>query len=212
MQDVRETFANNLAVLLEEYNFKYVKSRDRFIRKYNDQEFWFSILTYKYREDAGYYINPTIQIRVNQVENIFHIGSSFNAKQKKETSTIGCSIENYMNDNSGAYRFYIEALDDVKPACKFILQLFKDIAIPFFEEYDNLIAIERHVNEEPLRELAIINPIFRGSKGLIMAKLVGNCQFPQLKRVYTEFYSNFADGFYLDDFEKVVVSLKSIEI
>ncbi len=52
----------------------------------------------------GVEVNPVIQIRFEEVEQLFHETSTFSEKDSKGTSTIGCSIENYLGNNADTFR------------------------------------------------------------------------------------------------------------
>ncbi|SEG51362.1 hypothetical protein [Algoriphagus boritolerans] len=104
MKDIKFQLLNCLQDKLKHTEFKLVKSKDGFVRRTAIGQQWFTFLFYTYENKKGVEVNPVIQIRFEEVEQLFHETSTFSEKDSKGTSTIGCSIENYLGNNADTFR------------------------------------------------------------------------------------------------------------
>jgi hypothetical protein len=80
------------------------------------------------------------------------------------------------------------------------------IAVPFYQKYQSIENIDRGLNEKP-DDSSLTGLIFKGFKGLIVAKLINRSDYKDLVEMYFGHYQQFADGFYLSDFEKLISEL-----
>lgn len=209
MKDIKLQLLNGLQDKLTNTGFKLIKSKDGFVRRTAFGQQWFTFLFYTYENKKGVEVNPVVQIRFEEVEQIFHETSTFSEKDSKGTSTIGCSIENYLGNNVDTYRKYIVDEGDIDTACTFFYQLYEDIAEEFYSNFSSLKKLDHLINSNPESNLALIHPIFRGTKGLIIDYLLGYEKSKFLKKVYFDFYTDFAGGFYKGDYLEVKKNLDS---
>jgi hypothetical protein len=209
MKELKDFLFKCLNEKLEPVGFKFSKAKQGFVKETDLGQLWFSFLFYKYAGVKGFEINPVMQIRFEQIEEIFHKESEFSNKDQKGTSTVGCSIENFLapSDNN-SFRKTISSENDITITCNFFYYLFQSIVVPFFNKYNSLESLNELINSHPKENLNLIHPIFRGSKGLIIAHLLKDEDFEQLKKVYGAHYDSYYDGFYKPDFEKIVKRLK----
>jgi len=183
--NLKNKFVKCLSASLSDHKFKFSKSQSRFVRKKEFGEEWYTINYLSYEDQEGFEINTGLHIRFNQVESIFHETSSFSVKDSKGTSTIGCSVENYLGDSVDTFRQVI------------------------VDTFDTLNELDLLINSNPKSKLPLIHPIFRGSKGLIIDYLIGSKNSKFLIEIYSNSYTEFANGFYKDEFNGVVNNLNS---
>ena len=92
------------------------------------------------------------------------------------------------------------------------MQVFRTFALPYFEKFVSLAAIDAELNDKPTERTPNRgSPWLRCSTGLIVAKLVGRPNYQELIDIYTEVVSGNAKGFYLKRFQALVQSLEAVE-
>lgn len=189
--------------------FKYSKAKSAFVRKVDFGEQWYTLTFLKYSGQEGFEINPGHHLRYEEVESFYHKTSSFSKNDQKGTTTIGCSLENYLANGKDMFRRSIKSEGDAIIACNYYCDLYKDKMNPFFKTFNTLERLHKLINDNPDKELNIINPIFRGIKGLIIAHLL-NIEgeiINELIKTYSKQYEVFYKGFYKSDFDKVVENI-----
>lgn len=201
---LKTEFLNELSKKLLEYNFILKKASSEFIKKNRGSFLNYSLVFLS--RDEGWEINPTMGIRINSIEEIYHTTSGFEEKYQKSTPTISTSIESFLNDGK-EHRFTLEEENQINNAVIVFLDIFRNISLPFFEKYSSLKAIDAVLNENP-QDTSLTGAIFKGSKGLILAKLTNRYNYPELVKIYTDQYQQLADGFYLNDFKKLISILE----
>jgi len=181
------------------YGFNLNKSLPGFRKKtvYGWQDFHLVFLI----RHKGWEIKPGLLVRFNIIEDIYHQVSSFEKKYQKGTHTIGVSIEDLeKNEMKGRFDLYEESqIDYVENK---LFELFKSIALPFFDMYSNIKAIDKVLNGNP-ENTSLTGSIFKGTKSLIIAKLLEREDFAKLEQIYQTYYENFANGFYLSEYSKL---------
>jgi hypothetical protein len=160
----------------------------------------------------GYRIQPNVGIRIEKVEDLFHKTSGFEPRYQKKTATMGNSVGAYLEGNSQACEFLLESESDIKTISDKILGVFREFALPFFNQWGSLLAIDKELNDNPTqltshRALAW----FRCSTGVIVAKLVGRADYEKLVTIYMEAMKADNRGFYLKKFQSLLQSLEAIE-
>lgn len=190
---------------LMHFDFKLIKSSGEFVKKNKDG--WLKYTPLFLVRKEGWEINPTISLRINLVEDIYHTVSGYEKKYQKGTPTLGASVENYINDGQ-EYRMQIDAEKQINAVVSELIELFKKVALPFFQIYSSIEALDKALNENP-SDSTLTGVIFKGFKGIILAKLTKRPDFPYLENVYRRHFKQLADGFYLNDFEKLILELGS---
>ncbi|MCX2449725.1 hypothetical protein OQX61_00460 [Pedobacter sp. PLR] len=192
-----------LSEKLKPYDYKLKKSDDSFIQK---TEFgWNMFSTTFLVRSEGWNIRPGLLIRFNVVEDLFHQVSNFEKKYHKGTPTLGTSIEN-LNINGLEARFDLFEEAQIDRVASELFKLFKSVGTPFFEKYNNLPAVDHQINDD---NTVLTGFIFKGTKGLILAKLLGRKDFGILQEKYQHYYESFSDGFYLPEYLRVKELLSS---
>jgi hypothetical protein len=117
-------------------------------------------------------------------------------------------VEEYLQTGYGSYHLLLKEEEEINETAHQIVNIFKKIALPFYEKFDSLNAIEEKINNDS-KGGPIIGAIFKGSKGIILAKLLGRLNFQDLQLTYMNYYEQFANGFYLPSYLALIEYLKS---
>lgn len=207
--NLKAMFIDCLSEKLKLKGFKYEKSKNAFVRKVDFGEEWYTFNFFRYNRKEGFEINPGYHLRFEKVESFFHETSNFDKKDQKHTTTIGCSIENHLANGKDMFRQNIVTNKDIFIACNFYLDLFKEIVSPFFNSVNSLENLNNIINTNPEIELEIINPIFRGMKGVIIAYFVNFREIDKLINIYSKQYNTLYNGFYKCDFDRLIQNIKN---
>lgn len=184
---------------LKDFGFKVNKATGEFTKKNKDG--WCKYQVVFLRINGGWELKPSLLLRFDIVENIFHEISGFEEKYKNGTPTIGTAIEDYQVDN-GTYRFQLIEESQIDIIARELFLLFKKVALPFFEEFNSLGKIDAALNVD-LGDTSLTGSIFKGLKALIIAKLMGRSNYKELKDFYLSYYKEFSNGFYLPDYNRL---------
>jgi len=189
---------------LKRHGFKLNKQQGEFTRR--TKEGWHQYQIVFVLKDEGWSVRPAVFIRVHQVEDIFHRTSGFEQKYQRGTPTIGLSLSSYV-DEPDKYSYMLTEESQIDVLASFYLDSFHKQALQFFKFYDDLKIMEKTINTDPY-DIKFTGPIFKGSKGLILAKLTKSANYDDLVEKYTSYYEKFSDGFYLPSFSDLVEDLK----
>jgi hypothetical protein len=194
--------------LLNGKHFALKASRDEFIRRRDGIVDVFQLVCKDGK--IGYRIQPNLGIRIDRVEKIFHQTSGFRPEHMDGTSTMGAPIGTLLGGSARDCEILLESKSEIASVTEKIMRLFHDVALPYFERWSSLAAIDAELNNNPShktlhRGLAW----FRCSTGIIVAKLIGRPDYEQLARFYTEVMSQDNKGFYLKRFEALLKALES---
>jgi len=86
------------------------------------------------------------------------------------------------------------------------------VAQPYYENYSSVEVIDTLLNENPLLSTPHVGgPNFRVSKGLIVARLTGRQNYPELVELYRGIVKNAAGDFYLPQFDALVEDLAALD-
>ena len=190
---------------LKSFGYKLSKSMCEFTKKtdfgWNKYQIVFLI------RDHGWELKPSLLLRFDVVENLFHQISDFDKKYQKGTPTIGTSIECLSDSSITQTKF--ELIDEAQINCVVndLVELFESIAVPFFEKFDKLSSIDEKLNSN-IEDTSLTGDIFKGTKSLIIAKLMKRQDFDKLECAYQSYYENFSNGFYLPEFLRLKELLK----
>jgi hypothetical protein len=160
----------------------------------------------------GYRIQPGVAVRIERVEEIFHQTSGFELKYQKDTPTMGTRVGSLLSGSSGACEFLLGSASEIASVTEKLVDVFRKIAVPYFEHWGSLAAIDIELNDKPnerTRHRALA--WFRCSTGIIVAKLVNRPEYEQLAAFYADVMTQDNKGFYLSRFQSLLKLLESIE-
>lgn len=124
-------------------------------------------------------------------------------------STLGFRIADYFNEIN--YNFKIQTHEDIKEWGKIVRKFYEEYAVPFFEKYNSIDAIDKLLNENPTEKVIYLDDLgWRIIKGLIAAKLNNNPKYDELRDYYkSEVESKFQGYFMYDKCMKTIDFLDS---
>jgi hypothetical protein len=160
----------------------------------------------------GYRVQPNVGIRIEIVEQIFHKTSGWDPKSQKDTPTIGAGIGNIMAGDNRKCEFRVKTEADASPAAEKIENVFREFALPYYQKYGSLQAIDAELNSHPQERTPHRGyGWLRCSTGIIVARLVGRPNYEALAEIYTKVITEVDRGFYLKYFMPLLESLKTID-
>jgi hypothetical protein len=136
-------------------------------------------------ERSGYSVSPSVGVRFEEVEKIFHRTSGYDRPNQKESTTVGLDLWRVFGREH--YQVIVSSEADLKAAAARVVAIFEEKAEPYFAQFRTLAAVDAAVNDKPgedcvHREMEWL----RGSTGLIVAGLVGRANYDQLVPLYLE--------------------------
>ena len=153
-------------------------------------------------------ICPCAAVRFDAVEDIFHRTSGFRPEFHKGTDTIGIEM---WRDYGDEYRIRINEPYQAQEATDRVLQSFHDIADPYFAKLSGLKAVDSALNDHPTeRCIDQVEPFFRCTHGLIVAKLTARTNYDELVSIYRATLEKYMNGFQLPTFDALVLDLQAI--
>jgi len=184
--------------------------RDKFVRRHDAISDSFQLAC----KDAkpGYRIQPNVGVRIDRVEEIFHRTSGFDRGFQDNTSTMGAPVGALVGANARDCEFLLESESEVPDVTGKLVKVFRDIALPYYEKWKSLKAVDADLNADPTRRTPHRGLAwFRCSTGLIVAKLVGRPDYESLADIYTEIMTKDNKGFYLKRFQALRQNLDSLK-
>jgi hypothetical protein len=138
-----------------------------------------------------------------QIQNVE--GEIFEEKGIYDTLSTG--MANYFNEIN--YRYKIKTQEDIIEWGKIVRTFYEEYAVPFFEKYNTVDAIDKLLNENPSERVVILDDLgWRIIKGLIAAKLNNNPKYNELRNYYKgEVESKFQGYFMYEKCMKVITFL-----
>ena len=110
---------------------------------------------------------------------------------------MGGAVGSLLGGEPRDCQFEIKAESQIPGVVQKLLRVFRDVALPYYEKFGSLKAIDAALNDKPGdRVVHFAVAWFRCSKGLIVAKLVGRANYDQLARFYLEVVQKDNKGFY----------------
>ena len=128
-----------------------------------------------------------------------------------ETPTIGTSVGSVLFNSASQCEFPLASEYDVAPTSEALVNVFQEVALPYFERFSTLEAVDVELNESPLeRTVNRALPWLRCSTGIIVAKLVGRAGYHNLVETYRGVLAK-VDAFHLPNYDALVSNLEHVE-
>lgn len=198
----------NLAALLKPYGFTLIRRMDWFVRKGKTSLIYRLDFYGGYDRDKGYIVSPSLAIRIDEIEDIYHKVSGFEPQFQKDTPTIWPTIKDLQRAKDG-YEYELDSVEDKTPVVEKLFSIFKDIGLPFLEKNSSIAAIDKLLNSNPENENSIFDtPVPRFYRGVIVAKLAKRENYEQIVETYRKYLSQ-VNGYHLDNYEKLIKILNS---
>lgn len=208
--ELKNNLLNNLATLVKPDGFVLVRKMDWFARKRTTSLIYGLSFYGGYDKDVGYNIAPWAAVRIEEVEKIFHKVSDFEPQYQKATPTFGATIKD-LQKSRDSYEYELNTVKDVNSVVNNLFYVFKNIALPFLEENSSIIAADKMLNSNPENEDSIFYiPYLRFYHGAIVAKLSHNPNYQHIAETYRGYLAR-DNGFYLEDYEKLLAILEDVK-
>jgi hypothetical protein len=207
--EIKNGLLTKLASRLKPRGFVLIRRMDWFVRKGPSSLIYRLDFYGGYEKDKGYTVSPSVAIRIEEVEKIFHMVSGFEPKYQKDSPTIWPTIKDLQGAKDG-YEYELNSFEDIYPLAKTLFEIFEDIALPFLEKYSSITELDKLLNSNPENGGSIFNTTYkRFYRDLIVARLAERENYKQIVEIYREHLSRI-DIRYLRDFEKLVKILETI--
>lgn len=179
--------------------------------KTNNQGCKFSLINVNSQCNIGYgvsnyvdefYTGCYISIEIPQIEaitlNLF----------EESGFIVGFNIGTYFNELN--YRYKIKTQEDILEWVKIVGKFYEEYAVPFFEKYHSLDAIDKLLNENPTEKVIYLDDLgWRIIKGLIVAKLNNNPKYKELRDYYYSEVESKFQGYFM--YEKCMKTIDFID-
>ncbi len=194
-----------LRLKLQNHDFTLDLKHHRFLRKRGEVTDVYILICLD--NQPGYRIEPDMSVRLERVEAIFHQTSGFKPVDQKYTATWGLPVSVL----AGEREIPLATAAQVETATDQLMEIFREYALPFYDRWGSLEAIDAAVNANP-HERVLYRSLawFRCSTGLITARLTGRQDYDRLFHAYTEIMKKDNKGFYLKWFEPLTKALETI--
>lgn len=189
-----DTFVNGIRPFFEQQGFA--------IRRFKEAVVFERLcegITSKYSFDVlteyGLDVEPQLSVRHEETERIYHIVSGLPREGQESTATL-CARVGYIMEAQKPWwmifpvwdkvRMPLESDGQVRHAVTKQIEFFKKCGGPTLELYSTLQTIDHHLNDKPTKPalLAGERGVFRSTRGIIVAKLVGRPDFEKLVAIH----------------------------
>lgn len=149
-----------------------------------------------------FYTGCYVSTEIVQIEKI-----SFHLFQESGFG-IGFNIGNYFNELN--YRYKIQTQEDIIEWGKIVRKFYEEYAVPFFEKYNSVDAIDKLLNENPTEKVIYLDDLgWRIIKGLIAAKLNNNPKYNELQDYYKSEVESKFQGYFM--YEKCMKTIEFLD-
>jgi hypothetical protein len=129
---------------------------------------------------VGIGIIPIQKILYHYIQEVKEVKDNYGSTIRENTDT-------YMNELN--YDYKIQTIDDIKEWGKIVRKFYAEFAVPFFEKYRSVDAIDKLLNNN-LKEPTYLILGWRIIIGLIAAKLNNNPKYNELRDYYSSLLGN----------------------
>jgi hypothetical protein len=190
---------------LEEHGFKLQKSKEQFVRKEKGLKSYYLL---DFSEHKNLHVTPTVRVRIDQVEDIFHRTSEFEKKYQADTPTLAVTLRDLTGSDSVDHT--VSDRRDIPGVARQLERDFVAIAEPYCRRFSSLKQIDIALNSAPEQDsVHYLMDYLRCAHGIIVARLLGRDNFDELVQIYHRRLSRVADGFYLPVFNALVADLRA---
>lgn len=121
---------------------------------------------------------------------------------------IGSGTSDYFKEIN--FRFKIKTEEDIKEWGKIVRKFYEEYAVPFFEKYNSVDAIDKLLNDQPTEKVIYLDDLgWRIIKGLIAAKLNSNPKYNELRAYYRSEVENKFQGYFM--YEKCMKTIDFLD-
>jgi hypothetical protein len=181
-QEVRNMIYAGLRKVLPEPDFRLRKSEGAFVRKTSTglQKIFVPLVDY----NPEYIFSLTVGIRIDAVEEIFNRVSGADDKGQKLTLTSITQLAHFTHGNRKDYRVSTPA--DIDAALSELSGVIDQEIMPFLLQYQDVQSLDLALNSEKQLTFDSSILISHAMHSIILARLVGNEQYPELVKAFAK--------------------------
>jgi hypothetical protein len=207
--ELKNALFSRLIPMLDPFKFFLVRRMDWFVRKGDSQLIYRLDFYDGQSKDTNYSVSPSLAVRIERVEQVFHKVSGFEPKYRKDSPTIWVSLNDLKKDQD-EYEYVLDSFENLDALVRTLFILFKDVALPFLEENSSVQAINNLLNSEPEADNNIYCiPEKRLFRGVIIAKLAKDVRYGEIAMIYREKVERYLP-YRLADFDKLLNILEEL--
>ena len=155
-------------------------------------------------------VRPAVDIRIDEVERVFHRTSGFEKQYQSSTPTLSVSLWR-LSEDLDQFQYDLGDVDQVPRIAVLVESVFDTVAAPYFDKYSSVAAVDSLLNKE-LHSVHYIMPWVKCAHGLITAQLNQRPNYDELAAIYSKAMKRIAKGFYSGRFEALVRDLEDNEL
>jgi hypothetical protein len=156
-------------------------------------------------------VNDSVGVRIDRVEAIFHRASGYGSIARADSVTMGAPTRALLGDSAPSHLAVYESESQVATVADTIVSHFRDLAVPYFERWGSIHAIDAELNAHPTRpSIHRKTAWLRCSTAIIVARLVGRADYELLAAIYTDLMTRDSGGFHLARFENLLTVLEEV--
>lgn len=193
---------------LNDKGYKFVKSKDVYEKKQGD--FKYKVHFFSHKRSTETAIEMFVYIEHLPTAKVYKKSTSFNLL----LSTIGNEVGRLRDNDDGKIQSHysndiiLESEEDIKNASEEVIDLFTNIAEPYFKRYGDLETIDRILNDNPdIISVHRNDQYNRYPLGLIVAKLNNRSNYEELKEKYDILIQEMSE-MYIERYKQVKEFLK----
>jgi hypothetical protein len=174
----------------------------RFIKDDDDIEYRFGYGVANFIDE--FYTSPFGSFgfkKIQRIENVIF-------QEVANYDTLLLNKSEYFNELN--YRFKIKTQEDIIEWGKIARKFYEEYAVPFFEKYNTIEAIDKLLNEHPTEKVIYLDDLgWRIIKGLISAKLNSNPKYNELRDYYKSEVESKFQGYFM--YEKCMKTIDFLD-
>lgn len=186
---------------LSPHGFQFVKAQEAYTRTRDGVSnfFYLGITSMK---GLFMLIDPSAGIRFDRVERIFHEVSGMKGRDAKESWTLWGSWRNTIRDPKIRGMFRVEGSSDISAAVKWVESDFLEFAIPMFEKFTTLEALDSLFNSTPSSDAGYAgNSDNKATRGIITAAILRRNDFDRLAAEHRRKLQTVDQGIHVKAFD-----------
>lgn len=185
---------------LEKEGFKYVKSKNRFVKIDKGNEFVFAFDIW----DHFYMVQTKLNVLVDEIEKLKRNAWG---KRYDKFVTLG-RVKSYLIEKPSDGVVLTDTEENVRKAAKGEIEFYHSFAKLYYSKALDYNYLDRKLNSNPGEELYIAhNPIHTSFLAIIVAKLTGNEKLSELFEFYKGIILKFNKA-YIEEYELLVEYLE----
>jgi len=180
----RNELLQNLSAKLMPYSYNLVRRMDWFERREKVRSMFRLDFYGSQSRPSSYSVAPSLAIRINEVEDIFHRFSGFDLKYQRDTPTVWTALDKLLR-NGKSFEYSLPTVAHIQLAEQKLFSVFMDHGRSFFQHNSSLVAVNQLLNSNPEEEDSIYCiPEHRYFRGVITAKLANDHTYKQISVEY----------------------------